>query len=175
MNTRSVFPVFAAAVLSTVLIGGCGMFFSEPGVQPPAAEVVPEPINTLLPTQIRIHPFTGMRVFSEKGDISGIDVRIEAIDAYGDANKAFGRFRFELYQFKPNSSDPKGLRTAVWNVNVEDFKTNRRHWNSIARTYQFKLAWNRPIPVGQKFILVAVFQSRFTERLFAERVFVSER
>ncbi len=174
MNIRSVLSVFALT-LSSVLIGGCEMIFSKPGAQPPAAEVVPEPINTLLPTQIRIHPFTGMRVLSEKGNIKGIDVRIEAIDAFGDTNKAFGQFRFELYQFKPNSPDPKGARLAVWNENVEDFESNRRHWSSIARTYQFKLAWNHPIPVGQKFVLVTVFQSRFTERLFAERMFVSER
>ncbi|MCK4626575.1 MAG: hypothetical protein KAV00_14745 [Phycisphaerae bacterium] len=174
MNIRSVLSVFALT-LTTVLVGGCEMFFPKPGAQPPAAEVVPEPINTLLPTQIRIHPFTGLRAFSDKGDIKGLDVRIEAIDAYGDTNKAFGLFRFELYQFKPNSPDPKGPRVAVWNVNIEDFKTNRRHWNSIARTYQFKLAWNRPIPVGRKFVLITIFQSRFTERLFAELTFVSER
>ena len=30
-----------------------------------------------------------------------------------------------------------------------------------------------PIPVGQRFVLVAVFTSPFTQRLFAERVFVS--
>ena len=174
MNVRSILSVFALT-LSSVLIGGCEMFFPKPGAQPPSAEVVPEPINTLLPTQIRIHPFTGTRVLSEKGDIKGVDVRIEAIDAFGDANKAFGLFRFELYQFKPNSPDPKGPLMAVWNENVEDFKANRRHWNSISRTYQFKLAWNHPIPVGQKLVLVAVFQSRFTERLFAERIFVSGR
>lgn len=174
MNIRSAFPVFAAAALTAALTVGCnGSLW--PRSRPTARETVPEPIDTLLPRQIRIHPFTGMSVFSEKGNIRGIDVRIEAIDAYGDANKVFGRFRFELYQFKPNSPDPKGARLAVWNESVEDFKSNRRHWNSIARIYQFKLAWNHPISAGQKFVLVAVFQSRFTERLFAERVFESDR
>ena len=30
-----------------------------------------------------------------------------------------------------------------------------------------------PIPVGRKFVLQAVFTSPFTERMFAERVFIS--
>ncbi|MDY7009215.1 MAG: hypothetical protein SVV80_00475 [Planctomycetota bacterium] len=174
MNIRSAFSVFAAAILAAALTAGCNGSFWQRN-KPVVEETIPEPIDTLLPKQIRIHPFTGMSVFSEKGDIRGIDVRIEAIDAYGDANKAFGQFRFELYQFKPNSPDPRGVRLAVWNESIEDFKSNRRHWNSIARIYQFKLAWNRPTSVGQKFVLAVVFQSRFTERLFTERVFESDR
>jgi len=176
MNIRSAFHVFAAVTLSAVLTTGCnGSFSFWPRHTPAIEETIPEPINTLLPKQIRIHPFTGMRVFSEKGDIRGVGVHIEAIDAYGDANKAFGQFRFELYQFQPNSPDPKGARLAVWNESVEDFGSNRRHWNSISRTYQFKLAWNHQVSAEQKFVLVVIFQSRFTERLFAERVFASDR
>lgn len=170
-GSRSVFPVPRTVALLIVLVGGCNGSF-QPNRPAAARQNVPEPLNALLPTQIRIHPFTGTRAFSEKGDVRGLDVRIEAIDAYGDANKAFGKFRFELYQFTPNSPDPKGARVAVWNVNVEDFKTNRRHWNKVHQTYQFKLAWNRPI---LKFVLVAVFQSRFGGRLFDERVFVTGR
>lgn len=134
---------------------------------------VPEPIDLLLPQEIRLHPFTGTRVFSADGGITGIDVRVEALDAFGDATKAFGEFRFELYAYAPYRPDHKGKQLAIWPANVESPKVNRAHWNSIARTYHFKLEWKNPIPVGQKFVLRAIFQSRFTPRLFDERVFVS--
>ena len=161
-----------AAAAAGAMIGGCNGPQS-PASQPAGLVAVPEPIQLLLPKQIRIHSFTGTRDFSDSGGIKGIDVRIEAIDGYGDAGKAFGRFRFELFAFKPTSADPKGPRIAVWTVDVADPKVNRAHWNSIMRTYQFKLGWREPIPVGQKFVLSAMFESRYSKRLFDEQVFVS--
>ena len=134
---------------------------------------IPAPVNLLLPSKIRIHPFTGTRTFDESGGVRGIDVRIEAIDAFGDPQKAFGDFRFELYSFEPFSLDPKGGRIASWHESLIDPKKNLVHWDGIAKRYQFKLQWNEAIPVGQKFVLVATFSSPFTERLFDQRVFVS--
>jgi len=133
---------------------------------------VPYPVNLLLPKTISIHPFTGTRSFDETGGIKGIDVRIEAKDAYGDANKAFGTFRFELYEFRPQNPDPKGRLVMTWEEDLTQPEKNLLHWN-VHRTYEFKLLWRRPIPVGQKFVLRAVFSSPFTERLIDERVFVS--
>ncbi len=154
-----------ATLLLATLIGGCnGSLVQEP---------VPKPIDLLLPHKIRLHPFTGTRVFGAGGGITGIDVRIEAIDAFDDATKAFGQFRFELYSYDPNRADHKGRQLLAWPVDVENPDVNRIHWNSITRTYQFKLKWEDPIPVGQKFVLRAMFQSRFAPRVFDERLFVS--
>jgi hypothetical protein len=135
--------------------------------------VVPAPINLMLPKTIRIHPFTGTRTFDEAGGIKGVDVRIEAIDAYGDAVKAFGNFRFEMYYFLPNSLDPRGERIAVWEEDLLEPRKNLMHWDKITRTYEFKLQWDQPIPVGQRFVLEATFASPFTDRLYDQRVFVS--
>jgi len=165
--------------LAAAVVAGCaGEGARRPTTPPTTGRAggpveVPSPIDLLLPKSIRIHPFTGTRVFDQAGGVTGIDARIEAIDGYGDANKAFGQFRFELFRFKPNSRDPKGRRLAVWRVAADSPKNNRAHWDSITRTYQFKLAWDESIPVGQKFVLLAVFDSRFTDRLMDERVFVS--
>jgi len=168
----------AAALLAGTTLLGCGNeaggVFGTPTTAPaPGAVKVPAPLEVLLPKAVRIHPFTGTRVFGEAGGIAGIDLRIEAIDGYGDASKAFGRFRFELFRHQPNNPDEKGARVAVWNVSLEDVKDNRSHWNSITRTYQFKLGWGDAIPIGRKFVLLAVFESRFTPRLFDQRVFVA--
>jgi len=131
---------------------------------------IPAPINALLPQKIEVHPFTRIGLLSQRGDIHGIDLCVRAVDSYGDATKAFGKFRFELYQFKPASPDPKGSLLAVWNENVEALKENRQHWDNISRTYRFKLAWDRSFQPGEKFVIVVIFQSRYTDRLFAQRV-----
>lgn len=178
---------WAARVGIAVLVVSCGCEQTPapmPGPAPlpppestsaaPSRQAVPAPINCLLPQKIRIHSFTRTGQFEDEGaGVKGIDVRIQAVDAFDDATKAFGRFRFELFRFKPNSADPCGQRLAVWTVDVSNFEANRRHWNSIMRTYQFKLGWQEAVPVGRKLVLTATFESPFTERLFDRYVFVS--
>lgn len=134
---------------------------------------VPAPINLTLPKTISFHPFTGSRVFGESGGIQGIDARLEAKDAFGDSTKAFGEFRFELYRYRPNSQDARGQQLATWEENLMDPKKNLLHWDSFTRSYEFKLRWDQPIPIGEKFIMVAVFNSPFTERKFTQREFIS--
>ena len=141
---------------------------SPAGIQP-----APAPLNLLLPTKIRIHPFTGTRTFEEAGNIKGLDVRIEALDAWDHTTKAFGNFRFELYRFMPNSTERKAGKMITWEVSLTDPKDNFVHWSSINRAYEFKLQSDQGIAVGERYVLVAVFTSPYTKRLFAERVFVA--
>ncbi|MFP3938519.1 MAG: hypothetical protein ACLFVW_09280 [Phycisphaerae bacterium] len=166
--------VVPTAMLAAILLSpGCDGTPSPSEVQPADGEPVPYPVSLLLPKDIRIHPFTGTRTFDEAGGVKGVEVRVEAIDHYGDSSKAFGDFRFELYTYRPNNPDPKDRRIAVWKVPLSDAEQNIVHWDNITRTYKFKLHWDQAIPVGRRFVLVTVFNSPFTERLFAERVFVS--
>jgi len=161
---------------------GCdnGRLASKPPWDTPAAPrpeqggtPVPAPLNLLLPKAISIHPFTGTRTFDQTGGVRGIDVRITALDAYGDATKAFGKFHFALHEYRPNSPDPKGERIYTWEEDLLKPQKNLLHWDRITRTYEFKLQWYRPIEVGKRFLLIVSFSSPFTERKFAERVFVS--
>ena len=149
--------------------------WDTPSAQPPdrAETAVPHPLHLLLPKAISIHPFTGTRTFDQAGGIRGIDVRITALDAYGDATKAFGKFHFALHGYRPDSPDPKGPQIATWEEDLLAPEKNILHWDRITRTYEFKLQWYRAIEVGKKFLLVVNFSSPFTERKFADRVFVS--
>lgn len=142
--------------------------------QATGAASVPAPINLLLPQSIRIHPFTGVRALDAKSKIRGLEVRMEAIDAYQDAGKAFGDFRFELYSFEPNSAQRKGEIIESWHVSLMDPKDNVVHWDPITRAYIFKLQAYRPIESGRRLILVAVFTSPYTNRLFAEYELVAQ-
>jgi hypothetical protein len=174
-------PGVAAVALLAACLGGCqdGKFNMQGGWPTTAphgevgAQQIPSPINLLLPKAVRIHPFTGTRTFDQAGGVKGIDVRIEALDGYGDPTKAFGQFYFALHQYVPGNADPKGKLIASWKEDIMEPNKNFLHWDNITRTYEFKLQWYRAIPVGNRFVLAVSFTSPFTERKFAERVFVS--
>ncbi|MHC4982306.1 MAG: hypothetical protein ACYTF6_03950 [Planctomycetota bacterium] len=176
--------LIAAGLAAAAMSGGCEaikgaleelneLSLETKGSPPQQPQAVPAPINLLLPRKIRIHPFTGTRTFGEAGGVQGIDVRIEVRDAFDDPQKAFGDFRFELYSYRAHHPDPKAKRIAVWKESLMEAKKNLTHWDTIAKRYQFKLQWQQPIPIGQRFVLVATFSSPFTERLHHEQVFVS--
>jgi hypothetical protein len=140
---------------------------------PPAAREVPWPISLMLPRQIKIHSFTKERLFDPAGGIRGLEMHVQALDSYETSTKAFGKFRFELYTYDPNRSGGRGAQISRWEEDLSEPKKNLLHWSKLNRTYSFKLRWDRAIPVGQEFLIVAVFESPFTERLFAERIFVA--
>ena len=193
MNTfwkRETTNILTALLAMVSLAAGCGdtsnWFGGTSSPPPPAATTqpaerkytqidVPQPVNLLLPKSINIHPFTVIRTFDQAGGIRGVDVRVEAFNAFHETTKAFGSFRFEVHTYKQNSLDPKGELSGIWEIepSLLDPRENLRYWSRSQQMYGFKLQWDKPIPVGQKFVLVAVFTSPFTERLSAERVFTS--
>lgn len=142
---------------------------------PPGArsQKVPYPIALLLPKEIKIDSFTGERSFGSTGGVKGVDVRVQAIDHYGDVTKAFGKFRFEVYQYNQYNTDHRGARRGLWEEDLFDPKVNIEHWDNIPPGYNFRLRWDNPIPVGQQFILEVTFLCPYTDRKFAKRVFVA--
>ena len=169
--------VLAAAAGAWPALSGCsGGSLGAGGPTPPkgTTQPVPAPINLLLPRSIQFQGFTGgPRPLEASGGARGIEVHIAAKDSFGHAAKAFGDFRFELYDFRPNAADPRGPRLAVWDVSTSDPRVNRDHWNEVHRTYEFRLGWDQPVGIGHKLVLEAVFSSPFTERLFAQHIFVA--
>lgn len=153
----------AALVLAAAVLGGC------PHRAAPGKVPVPGPLNLLLPRRMRIHPFSGV-INAPKGALQ-IEVRIEAVDAFGDATKMFGDFRFEVYALRPRDIDKRGRLIETWDVSVMDGKENVLHWDGITRTYVFKLDWARPLPGKRPFVVRAVFDSPFTKRFIAEETF----
>lgn len=137
----------------------------------PAVRKLPPPYQLLLPGQVRIHPFTGT-TFTDAGGVEGIEARVEVRDRCGDAAKAFGNFRFELFVFRPEKPDPRGRRVAIWEEKLIDARKNLMHWDKISRCYKFRLG-DMAIPVGVRYVLRLTFSSPFTERLFSQTVFVS--
>ena len=165
----------AALVWAGAVLGGCnGQGFEDFWGRraDPNSVKVPYPISLMLPKSIHIHPFTGTRTFDKAGGVRGIEVRVTPRDDYGDPTKAFGTFRFELYEYRSNDAHSRGPRKAYWNVSVADREKNRIHWD-VSLTYKFRLRWDQGIPVGKRFILEVTFTSPYSERLFTERQFVA--
>ena len=142
-----------------------------PAARDGGEQQLPEPYNMLLPQKVRLHPFSGA-TFGDATTPGGLDVRVEAIDAYGDPTKAFGVFRFEVFQLQDLTPDGKGNRIAVWEEDVQDPQKNFQHWDRISRAYQFRLCWGDKAPEGGKYILQVSYCSPYTQRLFAQRTFV---
>jgi hypothetical protein len=151
------------------LAAGCrpkGEYFAaDPG------RTVPSPIDLLLPRSIEIHPWTETTTFDD-GE-GGIHARVVARDAYGDPTKAFGRFRFELYEFRPQSQNKLGARLADWELDLSQAEQNLRHWDQHTRGYEFRLAWTQRLPTGRRLVLVGLFDSEFTTRLTTEKEIVA--
>ncbi len=163
---RNLILCVLAIIAATISAGTLGC---SPAV--PAGDIdVPEPIDLMLPRKVRIDPFSDVRRAAVQAD-GGVDVLIEATDSFGDATKAFGTFRFELYAFRANNTDPKGRLLTTWEVPVIDPKTNIVHWDGISRKYRFRLKWGKDIAAGQPFVLAVVFSSPFTQRLMDEHKF----
>ncbi|GAG07820.1 unnamed protein product, partial [marine sediment metagenome] len=135
------------------------------------AQEIPAPINLLLPKTIVVHPFTQTNIF-EQGSF-GLHVRVQAKDYYGDPTKAFGDFRFELYEFRRQHQGKKGKKITQWEVGISRPKANLLHWDRHTRSYEFKLSIDRPVREGAHMMLVVVFTSRFTSRLVGEREIIA--
>ena len=166
-NVKRIFEMLL--VVSLVTVTGCEI--RTKGYDTSTSQEIPAPINLLLPKTIVIHPFTQTNTF-EEGTL-GLHVRVQAKDYYGDTTKAFGDFRFELYEFRPQHQGKRGAKITQWEVGLSKPKANLLHWDRITRSYEFKLSIDKAIPEGKRMILVVIFTSRFTPRLTGEREIVA--
>jgi hypothetical protein len=94
-------------------------------------------------------------------------------DGAASAIKAPATFRFELYRFKPLSSDPKGKRLHIWqDIELSAFADNNEYWRDYLRAYEFKLEYSCPeciryvlevtclCPSGQRLLATIVLDKR---------------
>ena len=132
---------------------------------------VPSPLSELLPRAIQIHEFTAVEKFA--AGKQGVNLRIQCTDGFGSRTKAFGRFRFELREFLPAEPKSAGALIRWWVVDLLDVSANKQHWQNTLMLYEFKLECDQPLAPDGKYVLVAAFDSPYTDRLYTERVFVA--
>jgi hypothetical protein len=112
-------------------------------------------------TKVRLQPsFTKIVESQGQTEFGNIDTFVELSDQFGDPIKALGSFRFEIYQFRPLSSDPRGKRyeaDGLQTIDLIDPQENQKHWDPITRSYRFRIKLP-PLASGADKI---VFQTTF--------------
>ncbi|MBC8379618.1 MAG: hypothetical protein H8E62_10630 [Planctomycetes bacterium] len=90
--------------------------------------------------RVRISALTDFVVSKEDPEKSEIKTFVELLDAYDSELKKPCIFRFELYEYKPMSSDPRGKRLIIWpDMDLTGPLENSRHWKDYLRAYEFYL------------------------------------
>ena len=125
---KGLLPAFIFAI--SILICGCG----QPAMGPGNANC------GFVADDVDIIGLTSVEQSSEKPNTSTISVYAALLDAFDSSFKFPATFRFELYQFVPRSSQPKGKRIIIWDdYDLNYAAANNRYWNDFLRAYHFEL------------------------------------
>jgi hypothetical protein len=118
------------------------------------------------PVSMRVHPFTSLVMDRDIGLV--LDARIELVDAMGDTSKGLGTFRFELYADQlTEGREGEGQRLYFWEGSVATLDETRQHYDSITRTYAFKLQLHESPQRNRQLRLAVQFDGVWGKRLTA--------
>jgi len=153
---------WASVVLLMFMIAGgpgCGP------VQPPPSAPNQIPLNAcggFAPAWVR---FVGLTGFDAPTGAVGANIRayVDVLDAFDSRIKAPATFRFELYEYVPRSSEPRGRRIQMWNdIDLTDATDNNAYWRDFLRCYQFELPIPTAPPAGTYILEVTALTRRGT-------------
>ncbi len=90
------------------------------------------------PVALRIYPATR---FVRTDDLATLDTRVELFDAMGDATKASGLARFELFDgpTKANPLSGPAGKLYRWDIPLVTLEDQRTYYDSVTGTYAFPL------------------------------------
>jgi hypothetical protein len=112
-------------------------------------------------SKVRLQPsFTKISGTQGQAESGVIETFVELSDQFGDPIKALGTCRFEIYQYRPISSDPRGPRCeidGIQTVDLRDLQVNQKHWDNITRSYRFKIKLPPMSSGADKIVLQATF------------------
>lgn len=160
--------IFVPFVVMLLLSVGCEPQHPAPR---PVTETITEyqTLNAYQPIKAVFLPLSEVRSSDETVGPDTITAYISLQDSAGSTIKTPAVFRFELYQFKALSTDPKGKRLYIWNdINLNAFNDNNGHWRDYLRAYEFKLLYN--CPDCRKYVLEVTCMSPSGTRLLAETI-----
>ena len=163
--------IWGAWLLAGVLAPGAGC---ERGRVSDTTEgpTTEELVSYYSPQSIKILPFTKPCSFDEDVVPDGLCVSLHTLDAAGDPVKAYGTFLFELYAYRPGTSDHRGELLHTWTQPVNNPKDQKQYWEKPTKTYEFQLSWEgQPLEPQKKYILTATLQAPGAKRLFDEYEF----
>ena len=146
-RNRKPFFVFGwiCAITAAIAISGC---------HAPRVPLLPGEDSPV--ERIRISAITEFVPDVESPIRMQVKTLIELFDASDSSVKVPCAFRFELYEFHPLSSDPRGGRLMIWpEQKLNDSDTNDEHWNELLRGYEFVLPFDFLLNEDKKYVLEA--------------------
>jgi hypothetical protein len=104
--------------------------------------------------RIRISALTEFVPVASSPDRVQLKTLLELIDPRDTRLKTAFAARFELYEFKPLSSNPRGPRLAIWpEQDLLDPVKNDEQWEDFLRGYEFYLPLEFVPQPGKKYLL----------------------
>ena len=140
------FLCFAAA---TIVVAGCRT------VQTPMQTDVQHKESVSI-ERVRISALTEfVTVPSRPGEVQ-LKVLVELFDAFDLPARMPWVLRFELYEFHPLSSDPRGKRLVIWpEKDLSNAEKAGEHWRDLLRAYEFYLPLSFMPRRDKKYVLEA--------------------
>lgn len=108
------------------------------------------------PVSIRLHPtFTQVQDLSHDGKADGIEATLEVEDQFDEPTRSTGRLMFELYQYRKDSPQVRGVRIGgPWITELDTKAQQQDHWNAALRAYTFQLHYPQ-IAKNRYYVLTA--------------------
>jgi hypothetical protein len=123
-------------------------------------------LGAYVPSEVRIVGLTEIAPVSAGPWQGKLKIYVDLIDTFGCRVKSPGLFRFELYEFVPRSSEPKGKRIFFPpDTDLTDATENNKHWRDFLRAYQFEPPLNFSPRPDESFVLEVTFTTPQGSRL----------
>jgi len=116
------------------------------------------------PFKMRVYPSTR---FDQDAGESVLQAMVELVDEMGDPVKGVGVFRFELFSGKGANDLRIGQRLYSWDVSTATLEDQRAHYDSITRSYLFRLKVDDTGTAHRETLLQVMFTSSQGRRLEA--------
>ena len=118
------------------------------------------------PSEVHIVGLTEIETVSAGPWQGKLTVYVDLLDTFGCRVKSPGLFRFELYEFVPRSSQPRGKRIFFpRDIDLTDAKENNKRWRDFLRAYEFEMALDFEPQPEQSFVLEVTFTTPYGSRL----------
>jgi len=94
------------------------------------------------PVKMRVYPSSRL---VREGNGAVLEARIELLDEMGDSTKGVGDYHFDLSSPEASSGATPASRLYAWDVSVQTIEQQKQFYDSITRTYFFRLKLDSPV------------------------------
>ena len=91
----------------------------------------------LAPEKVRVDSFTSFKIGGDGGRTWR--PASKCMDADDNPMRTIGKFRIEMFQFAPQSADPRGDRVGMWQIDIQNHEDNRKYFDVLINGYTFTL------------------------------------